>query len=102
MPPAFEIYSKREFMHAIPIEDQIFTIVDKQQQVLYYYIVKFDEHDCQTMVYKTFAKDQTPEKLLGKKLIILNNVSGKHTPQVKLVDKSYKANPELDEFDVMG
>jgi len=84
--------------------DQVFPIIDKDNKILYYYIVDFDDDGIQTNVYKTYTKDIKSEsnKLLNKKLITLNNGISDHENLVKVVDKDYEADINQDEYVVVG
>ncbi len=99
-----ELYRKRYFDLFYPSDDQLFTIIDKEDSVLHYYIVDFDINGIQTNVYKTYTKELKTEenKLLSKKLIILNNVLFDNSKCVKVVDKEYIANIDADEYDVIS
>ena len=96
-----ELYNKREFDASFLTDDQIFTIIDEDNMVLYYYIVEFDSNGTQINVYNTHKKTikRREDKLVSKKLIIVNNVVNNW---VKIVDKTYIANNEADEYDVIG
>jgi hypothetical protein len=96
-----ELYNKREFDASFLTDDQIFTIIDEDNMVLYYYIVEFDSNGTQINVYNTHKKTikRREDKLVAKKLIIVNNAVNNW---VKIVDKTYIANNEADEYDVIG
>ena len=100
----FELYSKRDFDASFLTDDQFFTIIDADEKVLYYYIVDFDTNGTQTNVYKTYKKNikRKEDKLVAKKLIILNNVLNENKNYIKIVEKTYIANIEADEYDVIG
>jgi hypothetical protein len=100
-----ELFSKRCFdIFGEDVLDQVFPIIDKDNKILYYYIVDFDVNGVQTNVYKTYTKDLKSDesKLLNKKLITLNNVLSKHENLVKVVDKEYEADINQDEYVVVG
>ena len=100
-----ELFSQRCFdIFGEDVLDQIFPIIDKDNKILYYYIVDFDDDGVQTNVYKTYTKNLKNEdnKLLNKKLIILNNVISDHENLVKVVDKEYEADISQDEYVVVG
>jgi len=100
-----ESFSERCFdIFGEDVLDQVFPIIDKDNKILYYYIVDFDDDGVQTNVYKTYTKDIKSEsnKLLNKKLITLNNGISDHENLVKVVDKDYEADINQDEYVVVG
>jgi hypothetical protein len=100
-----ESFSERCFdIFGEDVLDQVFPIIDKDNKILYYYIVDFDDDGIQTNVYKTYTKDIKSEsnKLLNKKLITLNNGISDHENLVKVVDKDYEADINQDEYVVVG
>ena len=100
-----ELFSQRCFdIFGEDVLDQVFPIIDKDNKILYYYIVDFDDDGVQTNVYKTYTKDIKSEnnKLLNKKLITLNNGISDHENLVKVVEKDYEADINQDEYVVVG
>ena len=99
-----ELYRKRCFDTFYPSDDQLFIIIDNHDKILYYYIVDFDLNGVQTNLYKidTIQPKTEENKLVSKKLIILNNVLSDHKNLVKVVDKEYTADISKDEYDVIG
>ena len=100
-----ESFSERCFdIFGEDVLDQVFPIIDKDNKILYYYIVDFDDDGVQTNVYKTYTKDIKSEnnKLLNKKLITLNNGISDHENLVKVVEKDYEADINQDEYVVVG
>ena len=102
---SMELFSERCFdTFGEDVSDQLFPIIDKDNNILYYYIVDFDEHGVQTNVYKMYTRElkNKENKLSNKKLIILNNVLSKHENLVKVVDREYEADVDQDEYVVVG
>jgi hypothetical protein len=100
----WKIYSNRECTYPINhdshIYPQMFTIVDINDKVLYYYVVEFDENDNQTNIYKKKTKEDEGCLLKSKKLIMLCYGHKDDDKLIKLVDKTYIAKKYADEYEV--
>ena len=102
--PDFDLwnyYNENEFM----TKEQWYSLANEAaRDLLSEEGFDFDDDGVQTNVYKTYTKNLKNEdnKLLNKKLIILNNVISDHENLVKVVDKEYEADISQDEYVVVG